>query len=207
MTIEEVIQKFNPANAGNLTDDDIAAMRLLSDDQISALAKAYPNDPHGKPYLLLFDTALADKKQVYQPSTWQNLNNLRKYSNLKKFMPYTFRSLFIVAKKAPALRSIGKPNTGQVVDLSAKAAADLLRNVTGAGTATKTAAPATAKATTKPAAKMNPVKPAVQTVDVSQKGKASGKTSAAAAAKAAAASKAVGPEDEELHDFGASVSE
>lgn len=201
MTNDELIQKFNPANAANLTQEDIALMRTLSDDQIGVLAKAYPNDPMGRPYLLLYDTTLGEKKQIYQPSTWQNLNNVRRYSNQKKFMPFTFRSLFIVPKKAPSLRVPSRPVPGQVVDLSARDAAALLRQ-----TGNQTAATAVAKTgPQKPAAKINPPGAGkAQVVDVSKGGKTGkGKT---ASQKPAAAAGNQAP-DEEMQSFDESPAE
>jgi len=127
MTNEQLIVKYNPANSGNLKPEDYTEMRALSDDQISVLAEAYPNLPARKSYLRLYDTNLQPHKQLYQLSTWQNLRNVRKYSNKKNLIAYDF---YVPGARAAA-RQATKPvkTTPQkvVVDLTAQEAADELR--------------------------------------------------------------------------------
>lgn len=126
MTTDELVQKFNPANAVNLGEADLLQMRELTDEQITALAKAYPNDAQRKPYLILYDKNLAANKQLYQMSTWQNLNNVRKFANRKNLIPYTFEVLFRAMRNPqtsrPAQRTTA-PARKVTVDLSAEAAA------------------------------------------------------------------------------------
>jgi len=196
MTKDELIKKYNPANAGNLTEQDLDYMRNgLTDDELDALATAYPNDAHGKPYLLLFDNTLDLNKQIYPPSTWQNLRNVRKYSNQLKLRPYTFRSLFVARQKAPALRTAPRPVPGQVVDLSATDAAKLLREATGNKAATGQLA-----GKDKPAAVKNPPPAAksAQVVDLAKGGKGA-KAPAKGTPKAPAAG---APADQQEQEFG-----
>jgi hypothetical protein len=40
---DELIQKFNPDNAANVTEADLEIMRTLSNDELKILAEAYPN--------------------------------------------------------------------------------------------------------------------------------------------------------------------
>jgi hypothetical protein len=126
MTKEQLILKYNPANAVNLKAEDYLEMRALTDDQISVLAEAYPNQPSRKSYLRLYDTTLQPHKQLYQLSTWQNLRNVRKYSAKKNLIAYDF---YQVGAKAAA--KAVKPPTGApkkvVVDMTAQEAADELR--------------------------------------------------------------------------------
>lgn len=135
MTNEQLIAKFNPANAANLTSSDLETMRNLTDDQIDTLAKAYPNTPVRKPYLRLYDTKLADNKQLFQLSTWQNLRNVRKFSNMKNLKPYDFilpgnKLQAVKATVKTGGKTVGSPRK-VVVDLSATEAAAQLKEDLG----------------------------------------------------------------------------
>lgn len=148
MTTEQLIAKFNPANAGNLNAQDLETMRQLTDEQIDELAKAYPNQPTRRPYLRLYDTSKAENKQLYNLSTWQNLRNVRKFSNMKNLVPYDFIATpgaLQTHQRDQATRTIGKPGANPrkvVVDLTAQEAANELRAI-----AEKKPAPAKASAT------------------------------------------------------------
>lgn len=165
MTDEELIQKFNPATAGGLTDADLAIMRGLTTEQIAVLAKAYPNNGHQRPYLLLADASLPENKQLFPLSTWQNLHSLHKFHSKTNFSAYTFKALFKPAGKIPTIAGVRSDGPGgKVVDLSSKQAADLLRENFGG----EKAPAIEAKKPVKPAAKPNPKAPA-KTVDVAGK--------------------------------------
>src|SRR5688572_936393 len=128
MDKQQLIAKFNPANAANLTAADMETMRGLSDYDIAILAEAYPNQPTRRSYLRLYNTALAENKQLYPLSTWQNLRNARKFSNMKNLVPFDFITspASVSKKKTGAGTLAGKttPVTKKVVvDLSAKEAA------------------------------------------------------------------------------------
>lgn len=132
MTNEQLIVKFSPKNGLNLTAEDLEAMRNLTDDQIDVLADAYPNQPTRTAYLRLYDTSLPADKQIYQLSTWQNLRNVRKFSNKKNLRPYDF---YTRNAKAIGQNKTVKATTTTakkvVVDLTAKeAAAELTKNLT-----------------------------------------------------------------------------
>lgn len=203
MTNEELIQKFNPATAGGLTEADVATMRGLTTDQIGVLAKAYPNQGHLRPYLLLHDSAVPDNKQLYPLSSWQNLYNLHKYHSRKNFTAFTFKALLTAPKKTPALRGLrpAVATAGKVVDLSSAEAAQLLRQnfgdtaTNGTAAATSETVPTAKKVPPRSAAKASP-KAAAKIVDVANKTVA-GKVSKAAPVKEQAL------DDEELQDFSA----
>lgn len=137
MTNEQIVAKFNPANAANLTAQDLLEMRQLTDQQIDALANAYPNQPTRRAYLRLYDTTKAENKQLFQLSTWQNLRNVRKFSNMKNLVAYDFiasaAAFGNIQRQAPQRATAGKATTSPkkvVVDLTAKeAAAELLASV------------------------------------------------------------------------------
>jgi hypothetical protein len=157
MTNEQLIATFNPANAGNLSAADLEILKNLSDEQIGVLAQAYPNTPTRKPYLRLYDTKLAENKQLFQLSTWQNLRNVRKFSNMKNLKPYDF---ILPGNKLQTAKSSGKTGAAKtagsprkvVVDLTAKEAADLLKQDLQAGDKKQPGAKAEKKpAATKPA--------------------------------------------------------
>jgi hypothetical protein len=88
---QKTIDKFNPNKFRELTKEDIEAMRNFQLNDVAALAKAYPNKPTERAYLVLFDTT--DKaKQLYPLSTWQNLLALWK-QQLTKYVAFNFSAL------------------------------------------------------------------------------------------------------------------
>lgn len=136
MTNEQLIAKYNPANADRLTPEDLSAMRALTDEQIDILAKAYPNQPTRRSYLRLWDDKLPENKQLFQLSTWQNLNNVRKFSNMKNLRPYDFilaGNRLQTPKSPGANRGAAKqPAKKVVVDMTAQdAAKELKESLTG----------------------------------------------------------------------------
>jgi hypothetical protein len=161
MTNEQLIEKFNPAHGSNMTAEDLETLRGLSDAQIDVLADAYPNKPTRRVYLRLFDTTLPANKQLFQLSTWQNLRNLRKFSNKKNLRPYDFlasATSLNQQRQATAARPTGSsPVKKQVVDLTAKEAADELKNAVAKQ---KAQSPAAEPEKVKVAATKPPVKPA-----------------------------------------------
>jgi hypothetical protein len=151
MTKEQIIAKYNPVNAHNLTESDLSEMRNLTDEQIKTLAEAYPNNANRKPYLILYDTKLAENKQLYNLSTWQNLYNVRKFSNMRNLQPFTFKELFqvsrpsrsaTVSKRAGSTLAKVPTSARKVVDLSAgEAAAELKQNLPARSTMVAKTAP------------------------------------------------------------------
>lgn len=140
MTNDELITKFNPANAGTLSEEDLTNFRALTTEQIGVLAKAYPNSPSRRPYLVLFDHNVKPDKQLYSLSTYQNLYNVRKFSNLNSIVPYDFKlAVFPIRERQRAQvkpSRVGKggaiaPGKKIVVDLSANEAADELTQAIG----------------------------------------------------------------------------
>lgn len=87
------IEMYNPANAANLTPEEIAAMQNFTDAELKELATRYPNSGRTDAYLVLKD--LQAKSQIYPVSTWVNLYNLRALNKKTNYVPYTFKSLFV----------------------------------------------------------------------------------------------------------------
>lgn len=106
-----IIEKYNPINANQLSSEDIAKMQDFTDEEIKALAKAYPNKNMTGAYLVLFDENV--KNQIYPLSTWQNLANLRKFGK-NNYKAYTFRSLL---KKSEPITGSGAVQA-KVIDLT-----------------------------------------------------------------------------------------
>lgn len=135
MTNAELIALFNPNNAANIGAQDLETMRALTDDQIDVLADAFPNVPTRRAYLILFDQNLPDNKQLYQLSTWQNLRNVRKYSNRKNLIAFTFKSIFDRKAGAAAGQTTMHKTTGAAkrvaVDLTAEQAKKELEDALG----------------------------------------------------------------------------
>jgi hypothetical protein len=132
MTNEQLIAKFNPASAEQLTAEDLEFLRGLTDDQIDTLAAAYPNTPQRRSYLRLYDTKIASDKQIFQLSTWQNLRNVRKFANQKNLRPYDFllrgNKLQTTTSKPGVVKAMATSPRKVVVDLTAQQAADELKN-------------------------------------------------------------------------------
>lgn len=167
MTTQELIAKYNPANARNLSKEDLAAMRNLTTEELKHLAEAYPNGPRHKAYLVLYDNNLEENKQIFTLSTWQNLYNVRKFSNLKNLVPHTFRELFNKPQVSRPTVSVGSRPGGlqgmsarKVIDLSAKEAAEeLKKNAAAASTSANVTAAKTVEGTQiAPAAELNDIK-------------------------------------------------
>lgn len=133
MTNEQLIQKFNPATLGNLSAEDVEIMRNLTTDQINVLAEAYPNQPHRKAYLRLYDKNVPAAKQLYSLSTWQNLRNLRKFqskNNLVAWDVFSVKaSVSLPVKSMTPVAGAQSPRK-KVVDLSPKEAAAELQKLT-----------------------------------------------------------------------------
>lgn len=154
MDAAQLIEKFNPANAQNLTAEDIELMRKLTDAEIEVLAKAYPNQPTGYGYLELYDTNVAANKQIRQPSTWQNIHNLRKFNGKRNFIPWNFRVRRQPTSAPPT--PAAKPQR-RVVDLTpAQAAAALTAAIQQNPPATTSGTEETLKAKRGPKPKANP---------------------------------------------------
>jgi hypothetical protein len=129
MTDQQLIEKFNPATAGNLSPEDIEILRALTDPQIAVLAKAYPNQPRMTMYLRYSDNRVAADKQILQRGSWQNLHNARKYSNATYLRPYDFilpGNKQLTTRPAPGMKVAAAPARVQV-DLTAQEAAEELR--------------------------------------------------------------------------------
>lgn len=137
MTNEQLIEKFNPLNAANVSAEELEIMHNLTDEQIDVLANAYPNQPQRRAYIRLYDKNVPANKQVFNLSTWQNLRNLRKFNNRKNLIAWDFFSV-AGANRHPVKATTpiaGKQSPRKVVvDLSAKeAAAELAANVNKTG--------------------------------------------------------------------------
>lgn len=128
MTRDEIIARFNPSADPNFTPEELEVLRKLTDEDIEALAAAYPNQPARKSYLRLYDTNIKqENKQIFSPSTWQNIRNLRKYSNIKNLIPWDFMTTQATKRLAarPPQRTVPAAKR-VVIDMSAQEAADEL---------------------------------------------------------------------------------
>lgn len=134
MTDQQILTRFNPQNRTPLSPEELEVFRNLSDDQIDKLAREYPNQPSSRSYLILYDDHVPANKQMFQLSTWQNLRNIRKFSNKKNFRPWEFKGV-----NPPAnLRGAVQPRTQHVVvDMSAQEAAAKLKEAVKKGEKTE----------------------------------------------------------------------
>jgi hypothetical protein len=116
----DILQVYNPANAANLSAEETAAMKDLSNEQIAQLAQAYPNQPTGNAYLVYYITSEDAKSQRYPLGTWSNLNELRKMGRAD-ILPFGFfKNVF---SQKPTTVSVSQPKSERIVDLSAEEAA------------------------------------------------------------------------------------
>lgn len=209
MDTQQLIAKFNPANGSKLTAEDLATLRDLTDAQIDELAKAYPNVPSRKSYLRLYNKSLAPNKQLYPLSTWQNLRNARKYSNMKNLVAFDFITTGASVAKADPVKSRPKMTTTQptkkvVVDMSAKeAAAELTQKVGNKAekVADNTAGNDQAKTSTTANVEKKPVTTAPLTAEKPAKAKPAAKTTAKKSepkAEAPVVEKSTTPADEQF---------
>jgi hypothetical protein len=116
----DIIKIYNPANT-NITEEQLSAMKDLTDEQIAELAKAYPNQPRGNAYLEYYLTGEKAHEQRYPLGTWANLLSLRKLGR-KDILPFRFRR-----QNAPRMMAPVSQPAQRVVDLSQ----DDLANVEG----------------------------------------------------------------------------
>lgn len=84
---------YNPQTSASLKKADLDAMRNLTSEEISELAKAYPNKASQNAYLVLADKTKEDKDQIYPLSTWQNLHDLHKIGQTN-FVAAGFKDAF-----------------------------------------------------------------------------------------------------------------
>lgn len=105
---KQTLQKYDPANAKNLTPEDIAAMKDFTNDDLLTLAQLFPNKAQGGAYLIIGNTNM--KVQTGNRGTFQNLYNLKVKNGQKQFFAMSYTSLFRVAPKQPAI--------GKLVDLT-----------------------------------------------------------------------------------------
>lgn len=122
---KEQLDLYAPANAKNLSPEQIAAMADFSKEDLKELAAAYPNNSHSSAYLILFERGVAANKQVGHPSTWNNLYQLIKMGGTKYYAA-SFRSIY---KQAPIGGAIAKP-VQKAKDITNDEAKELLK---GAG--------------------------------------------------------------------------
>lgn len=88
---KETLDLYSPANAKNLTAEQLEAMANFTKEDLKQLAAAYPNSNHVGGYLILFERGKT--KQIGHPSTWNNLYNLVKMGSTNYYAA-TFRSIF-----------------------------------------------------------------------------------------------------------------
>lgn len=119
MDLKELVELFNPANAKNLTVEQVAMMETLTKAEIQALAEAYPNKPTQPAYLILKDTSKKDNQQLYNRSTWKNLWANRKLGQ-KHLVAISFVAIFDEKKQAPKVAAAQDLSPDQVKNELAK---------------------------------------------------------------------------------------
>jgi hypothetical protein len=106
----DLINLYNPANAGSLSETDREKMQLLSSDDIKQLAMAYPNMTMQRAYLLIVDDTKPAGKQLPTLSSFENLWNLREKNGLRNYVAFGFKGQY---KVIPA-----RLKNAEVLDLS-----------------------------------------------------------------------------------------
>lgn len=88
---QQMIDKYNPTKFRELNQSEIEAMRSFTMDDIADLAKAYPNKPSERAYLVLYNKQ-DQAKQLYPLATWVNVLALWKQGSTN-YVPFNFASL------------------------------------------------------------------------------------------------------------------
>lgn len=91
----EEIKLYAPANAKNLTQEELARMETFTKADLKELAEAYPNVSNA--YLIMRDKTKADNKQTFPLSTWKNMFELYKIGQTQ-FVAHSFRNIFVKQK-------------------------------------------------------------------------------------------------------------
>jgi hypothetical protein len=123
---KDQLQKYDPKNAINLSEEDIKAMVNFSDDDLHTLGEMFPNKATGNAYLVLGNSKA--KIQIGSRGTFQNLYNLRVSNKRKEFYALSYVNIW---KKAAPVQSVGK-----LADLT-KAEVKQLTGKAGVGKAIK----------------------------------------------------------------------
>lgn len=113
---------YAPQNSKQLSEEQIAAMQVLTLEELKELAAAYPNQATQIPYLVMKDTNKKDKDQTNPLATWQNLYEIRKMG-LKNFVAISFKNIF--HKEANVVK------TAPVQDLTNQEAKEGLKAIPG----------------------------------------------------------------------------
>lgn len=90
---KEMLEKYSPYNAKNLTQEDLAEMASFTKEDVKALAEEYPNKNFPSAYLILKDKTKPENKQLFPLSTWKNFYELLKL-NQSQFVAHSFKSIF-----------------------------------------------------------------------------------------------------------------
>jgi hypothetical protein len=133
--LKDIVDMFNPLNALSIPEPAFELFPHLTNEQIEALATAYPNQATGNAYLVLTDKTVKSGKQLFPRSTWQNLRNLRRLEAGKNYVAFGYAARINEQQKIKA----ALPVTGTALDESK---ADIMKQG-GLTTATPQASAAT----------------------------------------------------------------
>lgn len=89
--MSDLLKTYDPRNAAGLTDEQIAGLQNLTNEEIKQLAQAYPNGQFTSGYLLIIDSKKPINKQLPTLSTFQNLYNLRVRGGQKDYVAFNFK--------------------------------------------------------------------------------------------------------------------
>lgn len=117
MLTPEQIERYNPANAKNLTPEELAVLPGLDNDELKQLANRYPAQANGQAYLVLHEAGA--KTQIGKVSTYPALHSLRTRHLLKQYSIATFG---VLQAKTTTSTASAKPGltTGKITDLTDK---------------------------------------------------------------------------------------
>lgn len=115
------IELYNPANAKNLTPEELAVLPGLDNDELKQLATRYPAQANGQAYLVLHEAGA--KTQIGKVSTYPALHSLRTRHLLKQYSIATFG---VLQSKTTTSTASVKPGIvpGKIQDLTDKEVLD-----------------------------------------------------------------------------------
>ncbi len=93
---EKELRAYDPANAKELTQEQLTLMSDLTKEDYKLLAEMFPNTGGNTAYLILKDKSVPDNKQIFPRSTWKNYYALLTVGGAaqKNFVPISFTSIF-----------------------------------------------------------------------------------------------------------------
>ncbi len=117
MLTEQQVIDFNPVNQKLFTDEQIAILQNLNNDELRQLAKSYPAAPGSSPFLILHDSGKTVQNGA--KATYATLFNLRVKNAQSQWSISTVISKYTKSSPAPVINKTKKSGDMTESDLAA----------------------------------------------------------------------------------------